>query len=416
MSQNVKKDYIWNTIGVLLQNAASPILLLIVTRVNGIEAAGLFSFAFSMSVLLYAIGVWGGRTFQVSDVKKEFQSSSYLMVRIILAVAIFVITIVFCLLNQYELYKTAVILALVVFKIIESFSDVLYGVLQVYGKLYKSGKSLTIKSILGMVGFVVTDMYTGNILLGIISIIIINMAVFAIYDWPQARKTSGLKMVPKNTKIYINEAKVILKRCFGVFAVMFLVMLSLNIPRYFIDLYSTKEVGYFGIMAMPITLIALLITFILQPNIVNISKQYAARDMSGFKSSVYKILSLSAAIGFVVVLGTAFVGAYLLGLVFGVNFEGYEQALNVIVVGGIASALITVFLNIFVIMRKVNFALYALLITNIVLIPISFFAVQSYGLSGGVWAFTITNIVQLLIIVMYFNNIEKRSRKIDEKN
>ena len=115
-------------------------------------------------------------------------------------------------------------------------------------------------------------------------------------------------------------------------------------------------------------------------------------------------------------LGTAFVGAYLLGLVFGVNFEGYEQALNVIVVGGIASALITVFLNIFVIMRKVNFALYALLITNIVLIPISFFAVQSYGLSGGVWAFTITNIVQLLIIVMYFNNIEKRSRKIDEKN
>ena len=75
--QNIKKDYLWNSLGSLLQSAISPVLLIIITRLNGIDDSGLFSFALSLSVVFWAVSLWGGRTYQVSDVKREFSSGGY---------------------------------------------------------------------------------------------------------------------------------------------------------------------------------------------------------------------------------------------------------------------------------------------------------------------------------------------------
>jgi O-antigen/teichoic acid export membrane protein len=329
------------------------------------------------------------------------------MVRILLAGAILVIAGVFCILNGYEAYKTAVILALVVFKVFESFADVLYGILQVDNKLYKSGKSLTVKALLGMAVFVAIDITTNNILLGVVGIVAVNALVFLLYDYLQADKVERIRILPQEVPVYLDEARKILKRCFGVFAVMFLAMLSLNIPRYFIDIYSVKEVGYFGIIAMPITLIVLLITFILQPSVVGMSEQYSEKKTAQFKKSVNRILILSVGVGFVVLLGTVLVGVQVLELVFGVDFGAYRTALNVIVFGGIISALVTVYLNVFVIMRRVKFSLIVLTATNLILIPVSYFVVRDFGLMGGVWAFMATNAIQLGAIAIYFNETQR---------
>lgn len=403
MKKSLKRDYFWNTLGVLLQNVISPVLLLVVTRVNGIEATGLFSFAFSVSLLLYALGMWGGRTYQVSDVKKEFQPRSYIVTRILLAVLVLLVTVIFCAVNQYDSYKTGVIFVLVVFKLLESFADVLYGILQTNSQLYKSGKSLAAKAILGMVTFIAIDLITDNILVGSLGIVIVNAIVFLCYDFPQTNKLEKICFPKEKIREYMNEAKEILKRCANVFAVMFLTMFSLNVPRYFIDKYSQVEVGYFGIIAMPITLIVLVITFILQPNVVTISKQYSDGKTSDFKKSVNKILRLSVAIGLVVLAGTILVGTPLLQLIFGIDFDNHTMALNVIVAGGIASALVTVYLNIFVIMRKVNFSLIVLIVTNLLLVPASYFAVTKFGLMGGTTAFAIVSFAQLVFAYLYFN-------------
>lgn len=410
-----KRDYIWNTVGVLLQNAVSPVLLLVVTRLNGIQASGLFSFAFSVSLLLYALGMWGGRTYQVSDVKKEFQPRSYIMVRIVLAIFALTVAIIFCAVNQYDVYKTSVILMLVVFKLLESFADVLYGILQTNDRLYMSGKSLTVKASLGILVFTIVDLITDSILAGTCGIIIVNILVFFCYDLAQTNKFEKIYFPKHEIKRYIGEAKEILKRCASVFAVMFLAMFSLNVPRYFIDLHSTKEVGYFGIIAMPITLIVLVITFILQPNVVKLAKLCSTDEIAQFRKEVNKVLFFSIVIGLVVLLVTVLIGTWLLRLIFGVDFDGHAVALDMIVTGGIASAIVTVYLNVFVIMRKVKFPLIVLIVTNLLLIPMSYYSVQYCSLLGGVAAFTVTSFAQLALIVVYFNVMQKR-KMINEKN
>ena len=106
MSAPTKKDYVWNTLGVLLQNALSPLILVVISRENGLVAVGSFAFAFSVSIMFWAIGMWGGRTYQVSDTRGEFADASYIVARLALAACILVGSWIFCLANSYDRQKT----------------------------------------------------------------------------------------------------------------------------------------------------------------------------------------------------------------------------------------------------------------------------------------------------------------------
>lgn len=213
----LKKDYFWNTIGVFLQNATSPLLLIAITRINGIDTTGLFSFAFALSIVLFAFGLWGGRTYQVSDVKREFDHRSYIVARIILAVSMVAVAILFVLANGYDMYKSTVILVLVVYKAVESIADSIYGVLQVHNGLSYVGKSLLYKSALGLIAFLVVDILTGNIILSSIAIVLVNVIFVVLYDVHLARKFEDIRIKTNFIQVYVREAGAILKRTAVIF-------------------------------------------------------------------------------------------------------------------------------------------------------------------------------------------------------
>ncbi len=415
MQQDIKKDYFWNTLGVFLQNAISPLLLVAITRINGIFDSGIFSFAFSVAIIFWAIGMWGGRTYQVSDVRQEFSHRSYIMVRLILAVLMLVGAIVFITTNHYDVTKSSVIIALVLFKIIESIADVIYGILQTHNRLYIVGKSLSYKAIGGFITFVIIDILTKDILLSCMGIVAINIVIFLFYDLPITRKLDNIKMHSAKLRHYVANAFVIMKRCSPVFAVLFLAMFSLNIPRYFVDLYHEEEIGYFGIITMPVTLVVLLVSFVLQPNVLRLSRLYDKKKYTEFNKIVGKLVSITSLIGIAIFVAAFMFGIFVLQLLFGVDFSSYKLALMILIVGGIINALVGIFINILTIIRHIRAQFYVLLLTNILLAVASVNIIKEQGLLGGVGLFTVTSIVQVaLLAAIYVITLKKATNA--EKN
>lgn len=405
---NLRRDYIWNTIGVFAQNAISPLLLIVVTRVNGIFDSGIFSFAFSVSVVLWALGMWGGRTYQVSDVKNEFSHQSYVIVRFILGVVIIMAAVIFSLLNHYDLTKLCIILVLVLFKVVESIADAIYGILQVYDRLYVVGKSLLIKAIVGFGSFVAIDLVTHNIFFGCVGIVTANILVVLLYDIVKTRRFEHVIARLGELKPMIISSFRIIKRCAPIALIIFLTMFSLNIPRYFIDLYHPAQIGPFGIIAMPITLIALLITFILQPNITQLSKLFDKREYDVFNRMVNRLVGVSVVVGFLVLIGTYLIGVQALQLVFGIDFEAYRTALLIIVAGAIVNAVVTIYINILTIMRRFKAQFYILLATNVLLAVISIVVIRSYGLEGGVYLYSAINLIQMVMLFSIYKSLLAR--------
>jgi O-antigen/teichoic acid export membrane protein len=397
-----QRDYFWNTTGVLLQNAISPILLMVVARLNGVYDVGLFSFAFSVSIIFYAFGMWGGRTYQVSDVRQEFTSRSYVLMRVILGILMLIGAGVFCVANHYDAFKSMLIITLVLFKVFESVSDALYGVMQIHERLYRTGISLSIKAVGGTISFLVIDIMTHNIFIASLSIILMNVLVFVFYDLRQTylaeREVFSLQHLPASWRQVFS----IMKRCLPVFIVAFLAVFSLNIPRYFIDMFHGEQNGYFGILAMPITLVLLVMTFILQPNIVRLSRLYDKKDYRQFDGIIARIALIVLITGGVILVATYFIGVPALHLVFGIDFAPYRGDLMVIVAGGVINAISSVGINVLTIMRQFIGQFIVLLSTNIMLVVMSLITIKQGGMTAGIWLFTLASTVQMITLYVIY--------------
>lgn len=406
------KNYLWNSIGSFLQSAISPALLLVITRLHGLTDSGVFSFALSLSVVFWAIGLWGGRTYQVSDVRHEFSHSSYIAVKLATSLIMLVGATLFCLVNGYDMFKTSLIMTLVLFKAFEAIADALYGVLQLHDKLYLVGYSLTIKALAGFVGFVVVDLLTHNILLGVLAVTSINGLVVLLYDWPRARRYEPIRLCLRSGFVVkkLRQIACIMQRCAPVFLTMFLTMFSLNIPRYFLDRYQfSQELALFGIMAMPITLLSLFISFIIQPNIVQLSRLYHKRQFTAFHNLVNMIILVVLIVSVVTLLATWLVGAPLLALLFNNQILHYRTELLIMVVGAVASAVVSIYINILTVLRRFRGQFITLFVSNVVLAVVSAYVVRQYGMFGSVMCFMVVGAVQALTLYLIYRAALKNS-------
>ena len=401
--QAQKKDYIWNSIGSFLQSAISPILLIVITRLNGVGDSGLFSFAMSLSVVFWAISLWGGRTYQVSDVKKDFSSGDYIVVRFISSLIVAVFSISFCILSGYDLIKTELIMVLVSFKILESIADSMYGVLQIHNKLYIVGISLTIKSVFGFIIFAIVDILTKNIVYGALSIFLVNIVVVIFYDIPWMKHVESVGLTKKN----IMQAGKIMKKTAEVFVVVFSTMFSLNIPRYFLDKYHYDQIGYFGIMAMPITLLTLFISFVLQPNVVNLSELLKKKKIKEFTKIVSKIDFITFTLGILFVVSSYLIGVWALNTVFGIDINNFRIDLTIMVIGAVANAFVSIYVNLLIILRRFKGQFYTLLVTNILAVVLSVYLIDRLAMLGSVLVFMIISFLQAIILLFIY----KRSLK-----
>lgn len=401
--QAQKKDYIWNSIGSFLQSAISPILLIVITRLNGVGDSGLFSFAMSLSVVFWAISLWGGRTYQVSDVKKEFSNGDYIVVRFISSLIVAVFSISFCILSGYDLIKTELIMVLVSFKILESIADSMYGVLQIHNKLYIVGISLTMKSVFGFMIFAIVDILTKNIVYGALSIFLVNIVVVIFYDIPWMKHVESVGLTKKN----IMQAGKIMKKTAEVFVVVFLTMFSLNIPRYFLDKYHYDQIGYFGIMAMPITLLTLFISFVLQPNVVNLSELLKRKKIKEFTKIVSKIDFITFTLGILFVVSSYLIGVWALNTVFGIDINNFRIDLTIMVIGAVANAFVSIYVNLLIILRRFKGQFYTLLVTNILAVILSVYLIDRLAMLGSVLVFMTISFLQAIILLFIY----KRSLK-----
>lgn len=412
--QSQKKDYIWNSLGSLLQSAISPVLLIVITRLNGIDDSGLFSFAISLSVVFWAVSLWGGRTYQVSDIKREFSSGGYVAVRFIASLIVAISAVAFCFLNGYNTTKTGLIMILVTFKILESIADSLYGVLQIHHKLYIAGISLTMKAMLGFAAFMAVDIVTKNVIYGTLAILLINMLIIFLYDILWVRRVETISISKKLCKEYITQAVVIMKHTSVVFVVMFLTMFSLNIPRYFLDKSHPDQIGYFGIMAMPITLLGLFISFIIQPNVVNLSELLAKRKLKEFAQVVGKINYITFGMGVLSVVLSYLVGVWLLNIIFGININNFRLDLTIMVIGAAANAFVSIYVNLLIIMRRFKGQFYTLLLTDVLAVVMSICLIEQLAMLGSVLVFMLISFLQLALLLVIYKRSLKDAIIIDK--
>lgn len=267
---------------------------------------------------------------------------------------------------------------------------------------------------LGFAAFMAVDIVTKNVIYGTLAILLINMLIIFLYDILWVRRVETISISKKLCKEYITQAVVIMKRTSAVFVVVFLTMFSLNIPRYFLDKSHPDQIGYFGIMAMPITLLGLFISFIIQPNVVNLSELLAKGKLKEFARIVGKINQITFGMGVFSVVLSYLIGVWILNVIFGININSFRLDLTIMVIGAAANAFVSIYVNLLIIMRRFKGQFYTLLLTDILAVVMSMCLIERLAMLGSVLVFMMISFLQVALLLVIYKRSLKDAIIIDK--
>lgn len=406
MKNNFKKNVVWNTLGMTFNSFNSLFFLILVNRINGINTAGIFSFAFSVACLLYVVGIYSGRTFQVSDIKGELNDKEYLVHKILTCLIMIIIVMFFILIKDYTLDKNLIIVIMTVYKLLEAFSETFYGYLQKNEELHIVGKSLFYKSIVGLMVFFFVDYFTKNIVLSCVALVINSIVYIIFYD---IRKS--ISLISKD-KVRINKVLKLFKIGFSVFVFSFLAIFIVNVPKYVIDvLLSDSYQTIFSIIIMPGTVMSLCGQYIMAPLLTQVVDFYNQQLYDEFINLIIKMIKILILLGFLVEVVAAFIGIPVLSFIYSINLDKYKIDLILVIFGAILYALSGVLSTALVTMRKNTIQMLIYIIDSIFSIFACYILIKSFGVHGAVYGYVLTMVLHSMLYIFYFMFEFKKCKK-----
>ena len=400
----VKKNFLYNAIGSTVNASISLIFMIIVTRINGTDKAGIFTFAFSTSCLLQVIGLFAGRAYQVTETNKNYKNKVFVYNRIISCVLMFVTSVLFVVIRGYNFYKCSIIILLIVYKMVEAFSEVLYGIIQKNDELYKVGISLFLKGILSVVSFLILDIFTKNIELSILSIILVNILIIIFYDFKNAEIINVLKEKINNKFVFL-----IFKFGFFTFLLTILTQYIINASKYAIDgNMSNESQTIFGIILMPATLVILCGQFLIHPFLNKLTQLLKEKRYKEFKNIVCKLVITIFIFGIIIDIIAYLIGIPFLELIYGISLKKYKIDLIIIITGAVLFGMSYIFSNALIATRNTFIQALIFIITSLFALVVSNLLVSKQGIYGASISYMLSMLLLLALFIISFLFVSKK--------
>lgn len=409
------KNFIWNSLGTGINSFNSLFFLIIVTRVNDIQTAGIFSIAYATATILYTLAMYSGRLCQVTDIENKIKDKDYIANRALTCFIMIIGATIFLCLKRYSGFKTTIFALLAIFKGLEAFSDILYGVMQKNDILYKSGQSLCLKGFIGIILFLIVDLVTRDLRLACLAVIIVNVAVLIIYDYILITR----KLIDNSSRINYKNVLSILKSEFFVFVNSFAGIYILNAPKYAIDNFLTEDIqAIYGYIMMPATVMTLFTQFIVMPFLGKMKDMYEKKDLKQLEDVTFKIKLVVIAFGAFAVLAAFLLGPEFLGLIYGLDLTAYRMNLCVIIGSYIFYAISYINLVTLTTIRHtfVQFVIYVISMVIAFTGSNVLVRVLNLGINGATFSCTTTLAIQFIMYTTVTKIIiHKEKKKLEEQ-
>lgn len=404
-----KSEFAWNMVGSVIYALFSAIILAFCTRLNGIEIAGMFSIAYATSCILNAVGEFGIRIFQSTDVKRKYTFSDYFSSRVIAIIIMIIATFAAVFIGGYTDTKLWICILLILYRVIDNLSESYQAEFQINERLDLAGKSMSFRNIISIIAFIVVDIITKNIILSCIFMVLANLITFLLYD---VRLIKNFNIVKINFNV--EKALKIVKECIPIAVAGILNVYVINAVKYAIDGVGDYTMQtYFNIIYMPTFVINLISLFIIKPFYKMFGDYFANGQYDKLSKIMWKIIG-------VLVLATAFVeiGCFILGvpflnLFYGVDISVYKADLLILVLSGLFYAMDNLLFNLLSTIRKQKYIFATYILVSAMSLFVPKLLVEHYQMRGAAIASVIimASICILLAVFLKIGIEERRKKK-----
>lgn len=404
-----KSAYIWNTVSAMENSFQTMGLLLVITRLHNMEDSAVFSIAYAVGNLWIALGKYGIRHFQVTDVREKYSYGTYLKMRYFSCFFMLSASLVYTCAGRaggYSWYKAACVMLACLIKLVDAFEDVLHGRLQQKEKLHIAGKVLSLRLFLYIGAFVLLYVITENLLITLLISFLFTL-VLAVYLNGLVREELETDKEERQEKGRVRE---LMLECLPLCVSFFLNTYLFNAPKYLIDELVSDEVqSCFNVIFMPVFVISLLSNFIFQPMLHKSAVLWEKKEYKKFHRIIFRQTAIIFALTLLADAGGWFLGVPVLGWIFDVKLDSYRLLLVLLISSGGISAYINFMHMVLTTLRKQNILLISYLFTAAAMLFIGGYFMRRFGLL--ILTLTFLGLLLLLAAVLTAAYLAAGSRK-----
>ena len=414
---STKQNYVWNLFGTVSSSLISVVLLLFASRFLDSHNSDIFSIAYALGQQFFVLGYFQIRNMQSTDIQEKYSFISYHNTRIVTIMMMILTSVGYVIFQGYDLYKSIIILLLVLYRAIDAYSDVFQGYFQQQNRSDLAGKVQFYRRWICIIVFGFSLLLTKLLMISSIVICLINLILTVVLDYRISIRNFNTKFFPSISKD-LSSIFSILREAFPLFINGFVITYVYNEAKIDIDLLLSKGLFSngiqrdFNVLFMPVFVLSLLF-FVLRPLTTQLSIYWYERKYELFYKQIYILFTTMTILG-VIIIGLGYlIGTEILGLVYGISLIEYKIPFVILLTGGILNVLALVIDIVMTIFRKQSYLVIAYITTFIVAKLITMIFVKKDGILGASLSFlismTIFFITSMLIYILVNNN-DKRKR------
>lgn len=390
-------DALYNTVGNIIYFFCLWIITVLVVRLSGYEDAGILSVAMTTSNMFFVVANYGMRSFQASDITDEYSNQQYILSRYVTVGSGVIMCLIFSAISHYVGVQFYAIQTFMLFKAIEAFSDVLFGVMQRGHQMKFTGISLAAKGLLSVVGFIVGILVTGELIWALILMLVFSTLVLFLYDVPKTslidQKAFALASADLSRSFHL------LRSCFAMFLVSVAPMILQAIPKLsFERIYSTEELGIYSSVASPTVVLSTLVSCIMIPYLPMFAKAIASEDRKGLFKLFAAFIGLVLIFGILACLATWLFGGWALSFLYGNDMYAYTRLFAWVICSVTLTNLLYCLNALFISGRKIPLLALVYICADIVCYLIAEPLIRARGIYGITDALNITQLLQCIVL------------------
>lgn len=388
---------------------SAPLVVHLSSEDSAVQNTGLLQLAISVTNIFFAISCYNMRTYQISDTKDEYAYGDYIGMRIVTAVIAVILCAIYVVAFGYSIKTISCIMLYMLFKLNETFSDVLHAIDQKNYRMDYVCASYCIRGISSVVVFAAAILLLDSVLIAVAAMAIVCIIEVLVYDVKAAKQFGSIK--PIFNKNIIPKLLVV---CMPAVVSSAAFTAITSIPRQTLEaIHGEEALGYYGTVATPLLVVQILATSIFNPMLTELAEFYSQGNIAAFVKRIVKNFVMLVCISAVVCLGVALLGDFAVGLVFGKKFVPYTYLMYGIV--GCTTMYVISWLctNTLIIMRKLSVCMLASLAALVVSALLAKPFINLFDKNGVSFSIMVAYVIHITVcFVIIFKNLK---RKRDEK-
>lgn len=387
---SLKTSFAWTFAGNAFNAASQWALLSLIAKLGSTRMLGEYALGLAIAMPIAMLAHLNLRAVLATDVERRHPFGDYIAVRAAASAAGVLATAAVVFASGHGGRIAAVTVIMGAALAAEAISDLYYGLMQRRERMDLVARSMVIRGAAAVAALGVTLWATRDLVWSVAAFAISRAAVLAVYD--RRRGAEGERRARSGSRAQWE----ILSAALPLGAVLMLVSLTTNLPRYAIERFlGTPELGAFAAVASALTVGNTVVNALGQAATPRLARLFSARDLPRFRNLAAKLAALAFTLGIAGAIAAALAGKFVLAVVYRPEYAAYNGLLVGIM--GAGTMLYTAVAFGYVITSARSFAPQLPLLAAVALScgVASWLLVPAAGLAGAAAAIAVAAAVQI---------------------